>query len=185
MNTKICNDHLLSAKTLHLRNQNRNFLTVVIMSNQTFISQINRVVRPLGEKLDLFGPLGFETKRDCDHKTFKIKLHSIRTSQRYLNDKNPMYSREITSIFRFNAESFESDFNLVTPGKTSTTIAHRSFFGIFLTIVTFMNLPLVKMKKLWEKTTIYGFLGYIFGKYLYILSCETEISMGNFCHLQV
>ena len=37
-------------------------------------SQIYRVVRPLGEKLDFFSPLGFEAKSYFDSKTSKLSL---------------------------------------------------------------------------------------------------------------
>ena len=71
-----------------------------------FISQIYRVVGLLEEKLDFFSPLGFEAESDFGHKTFKIKSHSIRASEQYLNDKNPIHGRETASIFRFIAENF-------------------------------------------------------------------------------
>ena len=46
------NNHLLSAIILHPRKQNKNFFIFLINGNQTFISQIYRVLGPLGEKLD-------------------------------------------------------------------------------------------------------------------------------------
>ena len=65
----------------------------------------------MGEKVNVFSPLGFETQADFDHKTYKLKPHSIRASERYLNHKNPINGREAASIFRFNPETFESDFS--------------------------------------------------------------------------
>ena len=56
---------------------------------------------------NLFSPLGLEAKSDFDHKTSKLKPHSVRVSERYMNDKNPIHVRETALIFRLNAESFE------------------------------------------------------------------------------
>ena len=77
----------------------------VINGNQTFISQIYRVVGHLGEKLDFFSPLGFESKSDFDHKTSNLNPHSIRVSERYLHHKNPIHGRETASIFPFSVET--------------------------------------------------------------------------------
>ena len=62
-----------STITLHPRKQNWNFFTFIINGNQTFIFQMYKVARPLGEKLDFFSPLGFEDKSDFGHKTSKLK----------------------------------------------------------------------------------------------------------------
>ena len=78
----------------------------VINDNQGFISQIYRVVRPLGEKLHFCSPLGFKAESNFDHKTPKLQPHTIRASERYLNDKNPILGRETVSSFRFSAENF-------------------------------------------------------------------------------
>ena len=67
------------------------------------------VFSPMGEKLNVFSPLGFEAQTKFDLKTFKQKSYSIIASERYLNHKNPIHGREIASIFRFSAETFESD----------------------------------------------------------------------------
>ena len=72
------------------------------------------VLGPVGEKFKFFNPLGFEAKKDFDHKT------STGTSKRYLNDKNPIHNRETASIFQFSAETFESDFTFL-----------RTFDGFF------------------------------------------------------
>ena len=47
----------------------RNFYMIIISTNQSFISQIWRIVGPLGEKLDFLSPLGFEIQRSFDNKT--------------------------------------------------------------------------------------------------------------------
>ena len=78
----------------------------------------------MGEKLDFFSPLGFEAKTDYDHKTSKLKPHSVRGSERYLNHKNPIHDRETASILRFSAETVESDFCLEGKGKTTRRFWH-------------------------------------------------------------
>ena len=65
------NNRLLSATTVHPRKQNWNFFIFEIDGNQTFISQIYRVVGPLGEKLEFSSPLGFEAKSNFDQKNSK------------------------------------------------------------------------------------------------------------------
>ena len=75
------------------------------------MSQIYRAVGPLGEKFDFFRLLKFEAKSDFDHKTSKLKPHSVRASEKYLNDMNPIHGRAKQSIFRCSAKSFESYFN--------------------------------------------------------------------------
>ena len=82
-----------------------------INNYRTLISQILTIFGPLGEKFDFFIFLGFEAKSDFDHKTFKIKSHSTRASEPYMNDKSPIHGRETALTFRFSAETFESDFN--------------------------------------------------------------------------
>ena len=77
------------------------------------MSQILTVFSHLGVKFNLFNPLGFEGKREFDHKTSKIKSHSIRALKRHLNHKSPIHVREITSIFQFSAESYESDLSVI------------------------------------------------------------------------
>ena len=102
--------HFLSAINLYQRKQNWNFFIFVINGNQTFISQIYRVVCPIEEKLDFFNHLGFESKSESVHKISLSSPHSIRAPGRYLNDKNAIHGRETPSTFRFIAETFESDF---------------------------------------------------------------------------
>ena len=77
------NYHLLSAITLVPRKQNWNFFISVFNGNKTFISQIYRVVDPLGGKLDFFNPLVLEAKAksDFDHKVSKLKPRLIRASE--------------------------------------------------------------------------------------------------------
>ena len=67
----------------------------VINGNQTFISQVYRVVGPLGENLDFFRPLGLEAESDFGHKTPKLNPHLVRALERYLSDKNPIHSNSI------------------------------------------------------------------------------------------
>ena len=54
-------------KCLHIRNRHI----------QSFISQIFGVVRPLGENLNLFSPLGSDAEANSDGKTPKIKLYPV------------------------------------------------------------------------------------------------------------
>ena len=51
------------------------------------LSQVYKVLCPLGEKVDFVIPSGFETKSNFDHKTSKFKPQSTRASERYMNDK--------------------------------------------------------------------------------------------------
>ena len=83
------------------------------IDTDTLINSLSSAVGPLGAKFDFFSPLGFESKRNFDYKTFQLKQHSIRASERYLKDKNPIHRRETASIFRFDAETSESDFKLL------------------------------------------------------------------------
>ena len=59
---------------------------MVISNNQSLVSQILRVIDPLGEKFDFFSPLGFDTERDSDLETSEFKFHSV-ASKGYLNEK--------------------------------------------------------------------------------------------------
>ena len=52
-------------------------------------------------QLDFFSPFRFEAKSDFDHKTSALKPHSIRASEQYFKNKNPIRCRETASIFRF------------------------------------------------------------------------------------
>ena len=67
----------------------------VIKCNPTFISQIYRVVSRLGEKLDFLSPLGFEAKSDFGHRNSKLRPHSIRASERHMNNMNLIHGQEI------------------------------------------------------------------------------------------
>ena len=118
-------NHLLSAITLHPRKQNWNFFIFVIIGNQTFIPQTRKIVGLLGEKLIFFSPLGFEAKSNFDPKTSKSKPESVTVSERYLNDKNPIHDRETASLFRFSAESFESDFGKVSAQGLGTKYQNK------------------------------------------------------------
>ena len=87
MNILEFDNHPLSAIILHPRKQN-----------------IYRAVGCLGENLDFFSPLGFEANCNFDYKAYKLKPHSIRASERYLNNKNPIHGQETALIFRLCAE---------------------------------------------------------------------------------
>ena len=67
-----------------------NFCTFGINNNQTCISQILTVLVTLEEKFNFSILLGFEAKYDLDHKTSRIKSHSVRDLKRYLNNKSPI-----------------------------------------------------------------------------------------------
>ena len=70
------------------------------------VSQILKVVSPLGKKLFSFSPLGLEIQKDYDSEISEFKLQSFRAFQRYLTDKNPTPSRETASITQFSAYRF-------------------------------------------------------------------------------
>ena len=50
-----------------------------IILHPSLKQKIYRAVGCLGEKLDFFSPLGFETNCNFDYKTYKSKPHSIRS----------------------------------------------------------------------------------------------------------
>ena len=105
----------MSVITLHPRKKNGNFFIFVVNGNQTVISQINKVIGLLEEKLDFFSSSGLEAGTKFGHRTSKLKPHPFRASERYINEKNPIFDQETASIVRFSpgfsAENFESDFN--------------------------------------------------------------------------
>ena len=70
---------------------------------QSFTSQIFGVVDPLGENFDYFCPLGLDVQRNSNHKSPKIKLHSVRALKRYLNEKNLIQGQVIATISKFSA----------------------------------------------------------------------------------
>ena len=61
--------HLLSAIAYTQHNKAGNVYIFVIANIQSFISRIFGVVGPLGESLDVFGPLGFDVQTKSDYKT--------------------------------------------------------------------------------------------------------------------
>ena len=65
----------------------------------------------MGKILVFISLLGFEAKTDFDKKPSKLKPYLIRSSDRYRNQTNPTHGGETASIFRFSAETFESDFD--------------------------------------------------------------------------
>ena len=94
MSIRTSESDILSALTLHKRKQNWIFFIFVINGNQIFLSQTYRIVGPLGEKLDFFSPLRFEPKSEFGHETSKLNPHSIRASERNLNDKNLIHGQK-------------------------------------------------------------------------------------------
>ena len=109
----------------------------MITCNQAFISQIYRAVSPLEVKFKFFSPLGFEAKSD---------FHHVGASERYLNDMNPIHSRQTVSIFQFSAEFFnQTRVDQTLAGKSayrckvfSKTCRHtRTYLGPYLWTVRF------------------------------------------------
>ena len=80
-------------------------------------------------KVQFLNPLGFEGKSDFHHETNKIKSHPTTASKRYLSDKSPTHDREIASIFRFSAESFESDIREASKRSTPMKNNFVASFG--------------------------------------------------------
>ena len=76
-------------------------------------SQIFGVVGPSGENLDFFSPLGFNVQTNSDHKIQKVKLYSVSALKRYLNEKNLIYGRVMTTISKFSPQIFETYFSLL------------------------------------------------------------------------
>ena len=60
--------------------------------------------RSLGRKARFFCPLGFDVQTNSDHKTQYIKLYSVRTLKRYLNEKNLIRGRVIAMISKFSLQ---------------------------------------------------------------------------------
>ena len=107
--------HLLPAIALYLTQQNWKCLhirhrqyTKVHISN--FWSR-----RSLGRKSRSFSPLGFDVHINCDHKTQKIKLYSVRALKRYPNENNLIHGRAMTTISKFSPQIFETYFRCNTP----------------------------------------------------------------------
>ena len=97
MNIRFKN-HILSVINLHTRKQNWSFFKSVISGNQTFLSQIYRVVvSRLGQKLDFSNPLRFAPKSEFGHETSKLNPNSIRSSEQNMNNKNLIHGRETPS----------------------------------------------------------------------------------------
>ena len=63
------------------------------------INVVNQSSRSLGRQDQFFSLLGYEPESDFDHKTSKMKSHSIRTSKRCLNDKSDSLSRNSVDFF--------------------------------------------------------------------------------------
>ena len=70
----------------------------MIGNNQSLISQILKVVGPLGERFEFFSRLGFKIQSNFDLETTEIKVHSVRALKRYLNEKNLIHGRETATI---------------------------------------------------------------------------------------
>ena len=78
----------------------RNFHILEISGNQSFISQILKVVCPLGGKFDFFLPLEFEIRSTLDHKPSKIKFFPGRAFIWHLKDKILIHDVEMSTIFK-------------------------------------------------------------------------------------
>ena len=53
------------------------------------------------------GPFGFDVQTNSDHKIKKIKLYSVTTLKRYLNEKNLIHGRRvIATISKFSSRKF-------------------------------------------------------------------------------
>ena len=92
--------------------KSRNLDIFLISSSQSFNSQILKVTDcPLRKKCHFFIALGVDIESSFDHVTFRIKLHSIRSLQLYLNDKNLINGRQTVGIVKFTAQSKKSDHN--------------------------------------------------------------------------
>ena len=85
----------------------------LIANIQSFTSQIFGVVGPLAENLDFFSPLGFDVQTNSNYKTQKIKLYSVRTLKRYLNEKNLIHGRVMAMISEFTPLIFETYFTFL------------------------------------------------------------------------
>ena len=106
--------HLL-AITLY-PTQLENVCIFVISNNKSLISQNLKVVGPLGGKFDFdfFSPSGFEIQSYFDYRTSKFKFYSVRALKRYLNEKNLMHGRVMSTISMFSRLIFETYFSLVS-----------------------------------------------------------------------
>ena len=80
-----------------------NVYMFVISNSKDFITQIFKVVSPLGI---YFSSLGFVLQKNCGSETPEFKLHSFRAFQRYPTDKNPTDGGGTVSIFQFSVCSF-------------------------------------------------------------------------------
>ena len=78
---------------------------------QSTTSQIFGVVGPLGGNVDAFSPLGFHVQSNSDHKTPKLKIYTANALKRYLNEKNLINGRVITTISKFSAKIFKTYFS--------------------------------------------------------------------------
>ena len=107
-----------------------NFCTFTISNNKSLISENLKVVGPFGEKFDVFSLSGFEIQSDFDHKISKIKLYSARALKHHLNEKNLIHVQVTAPISKFNAQSFETYFNLV-----------RVFCSMYVCLVYFILIP--------------------------------------------
>ena len=102
--------HFLPAIALYQRSKTRNAHIFVIADIQSLTSQILGVAGPLGGNVDISSLLGFEVQANSNHKTHKIKTHSVRASKRYLNKKNVIQGRVVAIISKFIPKSFETYF---------------------------------------------------------------------------
>ena len=131
----------LNLKYVYIHHNNSgNSYILVISNNQSFISQILKVVGPLGEKLEFFSPLGFKIKSNFDLETTKLKLHSVRALKQYLNEKNLIHGRETATIWKFSAQNFQTYFsyNICSTGCFNTEMYPMHYLIRILKRVSFI-----------------------------------------------
>ena len=69
------------------------------------------VVRPLGENLNFFNPLGVDVQTKSDHRTQKLKLYSVRVLKCYPDEKNLILGRVMATISKFSPQIFKMYFS--------------------------------------------------------------------------
>ena len=80
--------HLLPAIALYPTQQNWKCLHIRNRQFTEFHIADFLECQSLGKKPRFLSPSGFDVQTNSDHKTQKIKLYSVRASERYLNEKN-------------------------------------------------------------------------------------------------
>ena len=80
----------------------------MISNTKGCISQILKVIGPLGGYFDFLSPSRFKIQSDFNYRTSEIKLYSVRTLNRYLSQKNPILGRETATMSKFSVLIFET-----------------------------------------------------------------------------